>query len=129
MTRTASSQRARSGDELAARFPVADADIVAAALTDPDNLPMTREELDRKPRLGRSRGIRRQLGLTQEDFAERYQIPLGTLRDWEQGRTEPDAPAKAYLSAIAGAPELVLEALRRDRERREEALRQLEKPR
>ena len=30
--------------------------------------------------------IRRSLDLTQEEFAERYHIPIGTLRDWEQGR-------------------------------------------
>jgi putative transcriptional regulator len=31
----------------------------------------------------------------------RYRIPLGTLRDWEQGRSYPDAPARAYLEVIA----------------------------
>jgi len=36
--------------------------------------------------------IRRALHLTQEEFAERYRIPLGTLRDWERGRAEPDQP-------------------------------------
>jgi putative transcriptional regulator len=39
--------------------------------------------------------LRRARGLTQEEFAER--VPLGSLRDWEQGRTEPDHPARAYL--------------------------------
>jgi putative transcriptional regulator len=39
--------------------------------------------------------LRRALGFTQEEFALRYQIPIGTLRDWEQGRTEPDQPARA----------------------------------
>jgi hypothetical protein len=47
------------------------------------------------------------LGFTQEEFAIRYQIPLGTLRDWEQGRTEPDQPARAYLKVIARDPERV----------------------
>jgi putative transcriptional regulator len=36
--------------------------------------------------------------LTQEEFAVRYHIPLGTLRDWEQARAEPDQPTKAYLT-------------------------------
>jgi len=45
------------------------------------------------------------LQLTQEEFAARYQIPIGTLRDWEQGRSEPDAPARAYLRVIAGDPD------------------------
>jgi putative transcriptional regulator len=38
-----------------------------------------------------------QLGLSQEKFATRFEIPIGTLRDWEQGRSEPDKPARAYL--------------------------------
>jgi putative transcriptional regulator len=48
--------------------------------------------------------IRRALRLTQEEFAMRCRIPLGTLRDWEQGRSEPDTPARAYLKVIATAP-------------------------
>ena len=51
------------------------------------------------------------LGLTQEEFAARYRIPLGTLRDWEQGRSEPDQPARAYLTVIASDPEGVRQAL------------------
>jgi len=45
--------------------------------------------------------------VTQEEFAVRYHIPLGTLRDWEQGRAEPDRPARAYLKIIARDPEHV----------------------
>jgi putative transcriptional regulator len=37
---------------------------------------------------------------------------LGTLRDWEQGRVEPDQAARAYLTVIARAPEVVRKALR-----------------
>jgi putative transcriptional regulator len=55
--------------------------------------------------------IRRALELTQEGFAARYQIPLGTLRDWEQGRTEPDQPARAYLTVIARDPDGILRML------------------
>ena len=50
---------------------------------------------------------RRALDLTQEEFATRYHIPLGTLRDWEQGRTEPDQPARAYLTLSASDPDRV----------------------
>ena len=63
-------------------------------------------------RVPRARILRRALGLTQEEFAARYQIPIDTLRDWEQGRTEPDQPARAYLKAIAGDPDAVRQALR-----------------
>jgi putative transcriptional regulator len=51
--------------------------------------------------------IRRALDLTQEEFAARYRIPLGTLRDWEQGRAEPDQPTRAYLTLIARDPDRV----------------------
>ena len=59
----------------------------------------------------RAKTLRRALGLTQEEFAARFQIPLGTLRDWEQGRAEPDQTARAYLRAIAGDPTAVHRAL------------------
>ena len=39
--------------------------------------------------------VRRALHMTQEEFAEAYRIPIGTLRDWEQGRTEPDQANRA----------------------------------
>jgi putative transcriptional regulator len=55
--------------------------------------------------------VRRALGLTQEQFAARYRIPLGTLRDWEQGAKQPDRAARAYLRAIAGDPVGVERAL------------------
>ena len=55
--------------------------------------------------------IRRALGLTQQEFAIRYHIPLGTLRDWEQGRATPDQPTKAYLTVIACSPQGVQRVL------------------
>ena len=84
-----------------------DEEVEAAALNDPDAQPLTDADLARMKRVPRAKTLRRALGLTQEEFATRYQIPLGTLRDWEQGRTEPDQPARAYLKAIAGNPEAV----------------------
>ena len=51
------------------------------------------------------------LQLTQEEFASRFRIPLGTLRDWEQGRSEPDRAMYAYLRVIAVMPEAVERAL------------------
>lgn len=89
-----------------------DEEVHAAAMKDPDARPMTDEEFARAKRVPRARTLRRALGLTQEEFAARFQIPIGTLRDWEQGRTEPDQPARAYLKVIAGDPEAVQRALR-----------------
>ncbi len=88
-----------------------DEEVTAAALSDPDAQPLTDETAKLRRRLPAARVIRRALHLTQEEFAARYRIPVGTLRDWEQGRVEPDQPARAYLRAIAGDPEGVKRAL------------------
>jgi len=58
------------------------------------------------------RAIRQQLHISQQCFAETYRIPLPTLKNWEQGRRAPDAPAAAYLLAIARKPRVIREALR-----------------
>jgi putative transcriptional regulator len=83
----------------------------AGALADPNAQPLTEERLAKMRRVPRTKSIRRALGLSQEEFAARYHIPVGTLRDWEQGRFEPDAAARAYLTVIARAPDLVRHAL------------------
>ncbi|MCW6513178.1 helix-turn-helix domain-containing protein [Lichenifustis flavocetrariae] len=86
-------------------------DIHAAALADPDTQPMTPEDFERMKPTPRTKIIRRALGLSQEEFAARFHIPLGTLRDWEQGRKDPDAAARAYLMVIGRNPAAVTEAL------------------
>jgi putative transcriptional regulator len=75
-----------------------------AARADRDAQPLTETDLKRMRRTPQAKIIRRALDLTQEEFAARYHIPLGTLRDWEQGRAEPDQPARAYLTLIARDP-------------------------
>jgi putative transcriptional regulator len=85
--------------------------IEAAANSDPDNRPLTSADLDRMKRTPQVKIIRRALGISQEDFAARYHIPIGTLRDWEQGRVAPDQAARAYLTVIARDPEAVRKAL------------------
>ncbi len=82
----------------------------AAAMADPDALP---EEWAEAPRVAQVKTIRRALKLSQEEFAASFHIPIGTLRDWEQGRKEPDAAARAYLCVIAREPEVVRKALDR----------------
>jgi putative transcriptional regulator len=83
----------------------------AAAMADPDARPMTEAEWARMKPVPRVSIIRRAFRLSQEDFAAQFHIPIGTLRDWEQGRKEPDAAAKAYLRVIASEPETVRKAL------------------
>ena len=57
------------------------------------------------------KAIRRSLRMSQQRFAATYRIPLSTLKNWEQGRRAPDAPAAAYLLAIKRRPKEVMEAV------------------
>lgn len=107
--------RVSKGKEV--RFPstrqrrLSAAQAAAAAVADPDSRPMTPAELRDAKRVPWVKTLRRALQLTQEQFSERYEIPLGTLRDWEQGRSKPDQPALAYLKIIARDPQRVFEML------------------
>jgi putative transcriptional regulator len=89
-----------------------DEEIHAAALSDPDAQPLTEEALKRMKPTIRTVIFRRRMKLSQEEFSKRFRIPLGTLRDWEQGRKEPDAAARAYLTVIGKNPQAVLDALK-----------------
>jgi len=91
--------------------PMTSEAVEAAAAADPDARPFSGDELQRVKRIPRIKTLRRALGLTQEEFSACYHVPLGTLQDWEQGRTEPDRPARAYLRVIARDPEGVRRAL------------------
>ena len=88
-----------------------DEEIHKAALADPDAQPLTESQLARMRRVSPVKRLRWKLGLSQAEFAERFQIPVGTLRDWEQHRSEPDQAAKAYLKVIAKDAEFVRRAL------------------
>jgi putative transcriptional regulator len=92
--------------------PLTEAEVEAAAWRDPDAPPFTPDELAKAKRIPRARILRWALGLTQEEFAARYHISLGTLRDREQGNSEPDQPARAYFTVIARDPEGVRRRLR-----------------
>jgi len=81
--------------------------IEQAARADRDAQSLSETDLKRMKRVPQVKVIRRALDLTQEEFAARYHIPLGTLRDWEQGRAEPDQPTRAYLTLIARDPDHV----------------------
>ena len=85
-----------------------------AAQADDNNRPMTDEEWAGAPRVPRVSTIRRALKLSQAEFADAFHIPIGTLRDWEQGRKEPDAAARD-LHGIAREPKTVRKALERGR--------------
>jgi putative transcriptional regulator len=88
------------------------------SLTDTDIARQAEADVDAAPVLTAAetaasivRTVRKRLGLSQAAFAARYHIPVGTLRDWEQARKHPDAPALAYLRVISGEPEVAARAL------------------
>jgi putative transcriptional regulator len=83
---------------------MSDRDAVKGALSDPDALPRTPKQLARMRRVSRVKALRQRLGMTQEAFAEAFHLPVNTLRDWEQRRSVPDAPARALLLAIERDP-------------------------
>jgi putative transcriptional regulator len=72
---------------------------------DPD-APMTGWRVVEPPAV-----IRERLGMTQKQFAEALHIPEDTVRDWELGRSYPDAVAQSLLRIVAKNPEVALEAL------------------
>lgn len=85
-----------------------DAEISRGVAGDPDAAPLL---TDGQTAAAIARGVRKRLGLSQAQFAARFHVPVGTLRDWEQNRRQPDAPALAYLRVIAREPEMVTQAL------------------
>ncbi len=113
-TKKMPTEKARAKHDWSSLDAMTEEEKLAAALSDPDAQPLTDEDMRRMKRIPRSKIIRRALGLSQEDFAARYHIPIGTLRDWEQGRAEPDQAARAYLTVIAREPDVVCKALARN---------------
>jgi putative transcriptional regulator len=95
----------------AALAAMTDEEVEANALSDPDSGWESDEELDQERPVPFARIVRASSGLTQEAFAERFHIPLGTLRDWEQGVSQPEAAAQTLLVVIRYHPEAVVESL------------------
>ncbi len=102
-----------SDEERARRAAMTDADIIAAAESDPDNRPMTDAEWAR----GRTRWLaqkaREASGLSQAKFAEAFHLKVKTVQSWESGRRVADEPARAYLEVIRREPALVRATLAR----------------
>ena len=78
---------------------------------DPEDFDVTAEGVERGLRARLIRMTRTGLGLSQSEFASRFRVPVGTLRDWEQARvTAPDF-AVAYVRVIASHPDIVAQAV------------------
>ena len=101
-----------TGTDWKAVEALTDEEIEQAALSDPDSIPVPVYDTPGLIPLVNPKKLREKLGMTQEEFASAYGIPVGTLRDWEQCRKNPDATARAYLRVIARNPEVVAEWLR-----------------
>jgi putative transcriptional regulator len=82
-----------------------------AALSDPDSAPATEAQLARARRVPTVRALCKKLNLTQEEFAARFHLPLGTVRHREQGAHRPDKAAQVLLTVIAKDPDAVARAL------------------
>lgn len=81
---------------------------------EPDaDAPLTDAEFERGYGAMLARRARAATGLSQGAFAARFGIPVGSLRDWEQGRRSPDAATKNYLRVIARMPNAVMKVLRK----------------
>lgn len=79
---------------------------------EPDaDAPLTDDEFQRGYTAMLARRARAATGLSQSAFAERYGIPVASLRDWEQGRRKPDNTTQSYLRVIARMPDDVAKAL------------------
>jgi DNA-binding transcriptional regulator YiaG len=57
------------------------------------------------------RSLRQNLGMSQREFASAFGLALTSVRNWEQGRSEPDASIQSYLAVIKNEPEMVIRAL------------------
>lgn len=78
---------------------------------DPEDFDVISEAMDRAQRARLVRMTRTGLGLSQTEFAARFHVPVGTLRDWEQARaTAPDF-AVAYVRVIGAHPDMVAKAV------------------
>jgi putative transcriptional regulator len=82
-----------------------------AALSDPDCPPATEEQLARARRMPTVKALRLRLSMTQEEFSAKFHLPLGTIKEWEQGVRRPDEAAEVLLKVIAKDPEAVARAL------------------
>ncbi len=85
--------------------------VLPADPNDPEDRNVSAEGLERGQRARLIRMTRTSLGLSQAEFASRFHVPVGTLRDWEQARVTPPEFAVAYVRVIGRHPDIVAEAV------------------
>lgn len=82
---------------------------ISADPADDEDFDVTQTAIERAVKSRTIRMARTGLGLSQDEFASRFRVPVGTLRDWEQARVTPPEFAVAYARVIAAMPEKVAE--------------------
>lgn len=85
--------------------------ILPADPNDPADFDVTSEAMDRAQKARIIRKTRTDLKMSQPEFAQRFRVPVGTLRDWEQARVTPPDFAIAYLKVIGRHPDIVAQAV------------------
>jgi putative transcriptional regulator len=93
-----------------------EAEVMANACADGDNLPLTKEQLAQFKPAKRIedidvKAIRIKLGFSQEQFANYFGVSLRTLQDWEQHRHNPNSTARNFLVVVSKEPQAVQRAL------------------
>jgi putative transcriptional regulator len=84
-----------------------DSEIEQQIAEDPDLAPPT----EALPELLRVRDVRRSLGLSQREFAEKLSIPIAIVRDWERKQSPTDPAIQALLRILDRLPEPAMRAL------------------
>ena len=85
--------------------------VMEADPADHEDFEVSADGIERGKRSRLIRKTRSDLGLSQSEFAARFRVPVGTLRDWEQARVTPPDFAIAYVMVIARMPDLVAETV------------------
>lgn len=113
VTRTAAEARAGARVDRARVLGTSDEEIERQIADDPDTAPISSdEELAHDRMVYPVRAIRERMGMSQATFARLFGISVDTLQNWEQGRRQPEGPARMLLRVIDREPEAVRRALR-----------------
>jgi putative transcriptional regulator len=84
---------------------------IPADPNDPEDRAVSVAGLKRAHMGRRFRILRHRLGVTQEQFAQTYGIPIHSLRQYEMARYMPPPATRAYLKVIEAEPEVVKRAV------------------
>ena len=109
--RKASPKRKRTKHDWKRFDAMPEKEVLATGRTNPDALPITPANARCMRRVPQVEVTRQALNLSQQEFAEVFGIPIGTLRDWEQGLRPPDQAAQSYLKVIARDPNAVRKSI------------------